>query len=96
MWCVVEYEPNANPRHMKQAPPQDETRIEGFPRHGPLPSAPDGWHGLERVRTGHETNLNQRSHKPQPLRAVERETEDVLGEIVEGRRPSMVLLMGAG
>ena len=81
---------------MKQAPPQDEVRIEGFPRHEALLSAQDWWHGLERVKTRHETNLNQRSHKPQPLRVVERETEDVLGEIVEGRQPSIALLMEVG
>ena len=50
MWCVVKYEPNANPRHMKQAPPQDEARIEGFPRHEALLFAQDGWHELERVK----------------------------------------------
>lgn len=81
---------------MKQPPPQTKARIEKFPRHGLIVPAPDAWHGPERVQTGHEISLNQHSRKPEPMRAMVREAEDLLGQVVDGQRPPMATLMGAG
>ena len=55
---------------MKQIPPQNKARTEMFPRHEPLPSPPDARHGLERVKTGHEINLNRDFHKTEPMQAL--------------------------
>ena len=59
-----------------------------------LPYAPDAWYDPERVKTGYEISFTRYFYKPQPLRpleevradilALERETEDLLGEIVGG------------
>ena len=77
---------------MKQLPPQNKASTEAFPRHEPLPSPPDARHGLERVKTSHKTSLNRHSHKPQPMRPVERER--LAGRIADGRRPPTAMLMG--
>ena len=86
--------PRTKPQPMKQPPPQNKARTEAFPRHEPLPCPPDAWHGLERVKTDHKTSLNWHSHKPQPMRAVERKR--LAGRIADGRRPPMAMLTGAG
>ena len=88
--------PHTEPQPMKQPPPQTKVRIEKFPRHGPIVPAPDAWHGPHHVKTDHEISLNQHSHKPERMQAVEKETEERLGEAVDGWRPLTATLMGAG
>lgn len=81
---------------MEQIPPQDKARVDGLLQHEALLPAPDAGHGLERVKTGHEISLNRHFHKPKQLWAVERETEGLLGEVVDGRWLPMATLMGLG
>ena len=81
---------------MKQTPPQNKAGTEVFSHHELLPSVPDAWHGPERVQTGHKTSLNRHSHKPEPMRTVERQAEGLPGEIIDGRQPSMAVRMGGG
>ena len=57
-------------------------------------SAPDAWYDPESVRIGYEISFNRYFYKPQPLRtleqiradilALEKETEGLLEEIIEG------------
>ncbi len=59
-----------------------------------LPYAPDAWYTPDSVKVGYEISFMRHFYKPQPLRpleeirtdilALERETERLLGEIVEG------------
>ena len=59
-----------------------------------LPYAPDAWYDAASVKTGFEISFTRHFYKPQPLRpleeiradilALERETEGLLGEILEG------------
>ena len=81
---------------MEQIPSQNKVRAEGFLRRKALPYAPDAWHGLERVKTGHESSFNQCFHKPHPIQVMGRDTEGLLGKIVDGRQPSMAVRMGGG
>ena len=83
-------------RHMEQIPSQNKVRAEGFLRRKALPYAPDAWHGLEPVKDSHESSFNRHFHKLQPMQVVGRDTEGLLGKIVDGRQPSMAVRMGGG
>ena len=60
-----------------------------------LPYAPDAWYVPDSVKVGYEISFTRHFYKPQPQRlleeiradilALERETEGLLAEIVEGR-----------
>jgi type I restriction enzyme M protein len=70
--------------------------IEAFIRREVLPHAPDDWYVPDSVKTGYAISFTRYFYKPQPLRtleeiradilALERETEGLLGEIIEGPR----------
>ncbi|MBI4590266.1 MAG: SAM-dependent DNA methyltransferase, partial [Candidatus Rokubacteria bacterium] len=92
--CGVEYEPDSDLRDTEQVPLLEEGGIEAFIRREVLPHVPDPWYDPESVRTGYEISFTRYFYKPQPLRtleeiradilALEKETEGLLGEIIEG------------
>ena len=92
--AVVEYEPDPELRDTEQVPLLEEDGIDEFLRREVLPYAPDAWYVPDSVKVGYEISFTRHFYKPQPLRpleeiradilALERETEGLLGEIVEG------------
>ena len=88
---VVEYEPDKDLRDTEQVPLLEEGGIEGFLRREVLPYAPDAWYDPGRVKVGYEISFTRYFYQPQPLRppeeiwadirALERESEGLLGEI---------------
>ena len=92
--AVVGYEPDADLRGTEQIPLQEEGGIEAFLRREVLPYASDAWYQADRVKTGYETSFTRDFTKPKPMRtlaeiqtdslAPERESEGLLGEIIEG------------
>ena len=91
---VVEYEPDPDLRDTEQIPLLEDGGIEAFLRREVLPHAADAWYLPESVKAGYEISFTRYFYKPQPLRtleeiradilALEKETEDLLGEIVKG------------
>lgn len=91
---VVEYEPDKDLRDTEQVPLLEEGGIEGFLRREVLPYAPDAWYAQGSVKVGYEISFTRYFYKPQPLRApaeiwadiraLERESEGLLGEIMGG------------
>ncbi len=92
--AVVEYEPDSDLRDTEQVPLLEEGGIEAFIRREVLPHAPDAWYDPESVKTGYEISFTRYFYKPQPLRtleeiradilALEKETEGLLGELIDG------------
>ena len=88
---VVEYEPDKDLRDSEQVPLLAEGSIEGFLQREVLPYAPDAWYVPGSVKIGYEVSFTRYFYKPQPLRApqeiwadiraLEQETEGLLGEI---------------
>ena len=88
---VVEYEPDTDLRDVEQVPLLEEGGVEGFLRREVLPYAPDAWYVPGRVKVGYEISFTRYFYQPQPLRApeeiwadiraLERESEGLLGEI---------------
>ena len=95
--AVVEYEPDTDLRDTEQVPLLHPGGIAEFLQEEVLPYARDAWYNPEAVRVGYEINFNRHFYKPTPMRsleeiradilALERETEGLLAEIVEGVRP---------
>jgi N-6 DNA Methylase/HsdM N-terminal domain len=92
--AVVEYEPDPDLRDAEQVPVLEDGGIEAFLRREVLPHAADAWYVPDSVKTGYEISFTRYFYKPQPLRtleeiradirALEKETEGLLGEIVRG------------
>jgi type I restriction enzyme M protein len=92
--CFVEYEPDADLRDTEQVPLMEEGGIEAFIKREVLPHAADAWFNEDAAKIAYEIAFNRYFYKPQPLRsldeinrdilALERETEGLLKEIVEG------------
>jgi type I restriction enzyme M protein len=92
--CVVEYEPESDLRDTEQVPLLEPGGIEAFIRREVLPYTPDAWVDESATKIGYEISFTRHFYKPQPLRtlaeisadilALEKETEDLLGEIVKG------------
>ena len=90
--CVVEYEPDGELRDSEQVPLLAEGGMEGYLRREVLPYAPDAWYDPTSVKIGYEISFTRHFYKPHPLRsrseiradirALERENEAVLAEIV--------------
>ena len=94
---TIGYDSNAHPKRMKQLPPQDkDRRVARFLRHQAPLYALGAWVAPERVKSGHEASFNQCFHKTHPMQVMGREAEGLLVEIVDGRRPSVAMRMGAG
>ena len=94
--AIVEYEPDSDLRDMEQVPLLEEGGIEAFLKREVLPHVPDAWYDPESVKTGYEVSFTRYFYKPEPLRALEeiradilaleKETEGLLDEIIEGGR----------
>src|ERR1017187_9318480 len=92
--CVVEYEPDSDLGDTEQVPLLEPGGIEAFIRREVLPYTPDAWIDESATKIGYEVSFTRHFYKPQPLRtlgeisadilALEKETEDLLGEIVKG------------
>ena len=92
--CVVEYEPDSDLRDTEQVPLLEEGGIEAFLRREVLPYAADAWYQADSVKVGYEVSFTRYFYKPQPLRplaeiradilALEKETEGLLAEIING------------
>jgi type I restriction enzyme M protein len=90
---VVEYEPDPELRDTEQIPLLEEGGIEAFIRREVLPYAPDAWIDETKTQIGYEISFTRHFYKPLPLRsleeiradimALEKETEGLLGEIIE-------------
>jgi type I restriction enzyme M protein len=90
---VVEYEPDPDLRDTEQVPLLEEGGVEAFIRREVLPHAADAWYVADSIKTGYEIGFTRYFYKPQPLRtleeiradilALEKETEGLLGEILE-------------
>ncbi|MDE0528098.1 MAG: class I SAM-dependent DNA methyltransferase [Truepera sp.] len=91
--AVVEYEPDSELRDTEQIPLTEEGGIDAFLEREVLPYAADAWYRPDKVKIGYEISFTRYFYKPEPLRtleeiredilAVERETEGLLGEILE-------------
>ena len=89
---VVEHEPDADLRDTEQIPLLYDGGIEGFLRREVLPYAPDAWYNPDSARIGYDISFTRHFYKPQPMRplseimvdirALERESEGLLAEIV--------------
>ena len=92
--AVVEYAPDPDLKDVEQVPLLEESGIEGFLRREVLPYAPDAWYDPASVKVGYEISFTRYFYQPQPLRApeviwadiraLERESEGLLGEIMRG------------
>jgi type I restriction enzyme M protein len=92
--AVVEYEPDSDLRDTEQVPLLEEGGIEAFLRREVLPHAADAWYVPGSVKTGYESSFTRYFCKPEPLRTLEeiraniaeleKDTEELLGEIVGG------------
>jgi type I restriction enzyme M protein len=91
---IVEYEPDTELRDTEQVPLLEPGGIEAFIRREVLPYAPDAWIDQAAPKIGYEISFTRHFYKPQPLRtleeirtdirAVEKEAEGLLDEIVAG------------
>ena len=90
---VVQYEPDTDLRDTEQIPLLEDGGIEAFLEREVLPYAPDAWYMPDSVKIGYEISFTRYFYKPEPLRpleeiradilALERETEGLLGEIIQ-------------
>jgi hypothetical protein len=89
---VVEYEPDPDLRDPEQVPLQED--VEAFLGREVLPYAENAWFDDSQTKIGYEISFTRHFYKPQPLRtldqiradivALEKETENLLSEIVKG------------
>ena len=92
--AVVEHEADPVLRDTEQVPLLHEGGVEAFLRREVLPHAPDAWFVPDSIKVGYEISFTRHFYKPQPMRplediradilTLERETEGLLAEIVEG------------
>ncbi|MCX8069807.1 MAG: hypothetical protein N2738_04825, partial [Thermodesulfovibrionales bacterium] len=90
--CLVEYEPDANLRDTEQVPLLHDGGIEAFFRQEVLPYVPDAWIDASKTQIGYEISFTRYFYKPTPMRtldeivadirAIEKETDGLLNEIV--------------
>jgi len=92
--AVVEYEADSELRDTEQVPLLEPGGIEAFVRREVLPYTPDAWIARSATKVGYEISFTRHFYKPQSLRsleeiradirALEKETEGLLEEIVAG------------
>lgn len=92
--AIVEYEPDSELRDTEQVPLPEDGGIEAFIRREVLPYTPDAWIDESKTEIGYEISFTRHFYKAQPLRsleeiradilALEKETEGLLTEIVDG------------
>lgn len=90
--CVVEYEPDANLRDTEQVPLLEEGGVEAFFQREVLPYVPDAWIDASKTQIGYEISFTRYFYKPTTMRsldeivadirALERETDGLLNEII--------------
>ena len=90
--AVGEYEPDTDLRDTEQIPLQEEGGIDAFLQREVLPYAADAWCQPDSVKIGYEISFTRYFYKPKPMRtleeiradirALEKETEGLLGEII--------------
>jgi len=90
--AVAEYETDPDLRDTEQVPLLEDGGIDAFLQREVLPHASDAWYLPESVRTGYEVSFTRYFYKAEPLRsleeiradilALEKETENLLGEII--------------
>ena len=93
--CVVEYEPDSDLRDTEQVPLLEDGGIEAFIQREVLLHAPDTWIDENATKIGYEISFTRYFYKPQPLRtleeiradirALEKETEGLLADILVGK-----------
>lgn len=91
---LVEYEADSELRDTEQVPLLEAGGIEAFIKREVLPYTPDAWIDETATKIGYEISFTRHFYKPQPLRtlaeisadirALEKEAEGLLGEIVTG------------
>jgi type I restriction enzyme M protein len=91
--CVVEYEPDPDLRDIEQVPLLESGGVESFMQREVLPHVPDAWFAPDSIKIGYEISFTRNFYKPQSLRtleeissdilALEKETEDLLGTIIQ-------------
>ncbi len=89
---VVEYERDPDLRDTEQVPLLEAGGMDAFLRREVLPYAADAWYDPGTVKTGYEMSFTRYFYKPEPMRplseimadikALERESEGLLGEIL--------------
>ena len=89
---VVEYEPDTDMRDTEQVPLTYGGGIEGFLNREVLPYASDAWYNPKTVKIGYEISFTRHFYKLTPMRplseiitdirALERESEGLLAEII--------------
>jgi type I restriction enzyme M protein len=94
--CIIKYEPDPELRDTEQVPLLEEGGAEAFLMREVLPYTPDAWIDPTATKTGYEISFTRHFYKPQRLRsldeiradirAVEKEAEGLLGEIVGGAK----------
>lgn len=92
--CTVEYESDPELRDTEQVPLTEPGGIAAFVEREVIPHAADAWVNTDKVQIGYEISFTRHFYKPKPLRsleaikadilALERETEDLIGDIVGG------------
>ena len=90
--CVVEYESDTNLRDTEQVPLLEDGGIEAFFRREVLPYVPDAWIDDSKTQIGYEISFTRYFYKPvqmrsldeimADIRAIEKETDGLLTEIV--------------
>ena len=94
--ATVEYEPDTELRDTEQVPFLEDGGIEAFFRREVLPHAEDAWIDESKTVIGYEISFTRHFYKPQPLRtldeieadirALEKEAEGLLEDVLVGRR----------
>lgn len=90
--CLVEYELDANLRDNEQVPLLESGGIEAFFQREVLPYVPEAWIDASKTQIGYEVSFTRYFYKPvqmrtldeimQDIRALEKETDGLLNEIV--------------
>ncbi len=90
--CVVEYETDTNLRDTEQVPLLEDGGIEAFFKREVLPYVPDAWIDESKTQIGYEVSFTRYFYKPaqmrtleeimKDIRAIEKETDGLLNEIV--------------
>jgi len=76
--AVVEYEPDPELRDTEQVPLLEDGGIEAFILREVLPYTPDAWIKQDATKVGYEVSFTRHFYKPQPLRALEEISADIL------------------
>ena len=90
--CYVEFEPDPDLRDTEQVPLTEPGGVASFVNREILPHAADAWVNEDKTQIGYEISFTRHFYNPKPLRsleeikadilALERETDDLIGDIV--------------